>query len=167
MLGRIAKLRAARLLWANAVRACGGNDDSQRMRLHTQTARRYRTKRDSWNNMLRATGEVFAAAAGGAESIAVTSFTLEQGIHDPLADRVACTTQQVLREESHLHRVVDPAGGSWFIERLTLDLAQHAWQKVQAIERAGGMIHQLQAGTVQAELASRRRHCAHAARGTG
>ncbi|MEM8606667.1 MAG: methylmalonyl-CoA mutase family protein [Myxococcota bacterium] len=144
--GQVAKLRAARLLWAKVVTAAGGEPASAAMRIHARTSRFTKTKRDPWVNMLRSTAECTAAILGGAESIATRPFDAEIGTPDKLALRVARNTQFVLREESHLDAVVDPAGGSWFVEHLTTELARRAWEEFQAIEREGGLVAALASG---------------------
>ncbi|MBC7170955.1 MAG: methylmalonyl-CoA mutase, partial [Polyangiaceae bacterium] len=146
--GQIAKLRAARLLWSKVVGAAGGSAEAQAMALHARTATFTKSARDPWVNMLRGTAESFAAIAGGADSVATAPFDELLGPSDAFARRVARNTQLVLREESHLHRVVDPAGGSYYIEALTDDLARAAWEAFRAIEREGGMEHALPLGYV-------------------
>ena len=110
------------------------------MQIHGRTSRFTKTQRDPWVNMLRATAECTAAVLGGAQSIATAPFDSAIGPADELAQRVARNTQVVLREESHLGKVADPAGGSWFIERLTSDLARAAWDEFRSIEAAGGIV---------------------------
>jgi methylmalonyl-CoA mutase len=148
----IAKLRAARRLWARVVEACGGGEDARRMAVHVRTARRVLTTRDPWVNMLRNNVCCFAGAVAGADSITTAPFDAAIGQPDEFSRRVARNTQLLLREESHLHRVVDPAGGSWFIEKLTDGLAGKAWSILQDIERQGGMSKVLLSGRVAAEI---------------
>ncbi|MDX6750926.1 methylmalonyl-CoA mutase family protein [Geminicoccaceae bacterium 1502E] len=145
----IAKLRAARQLWARIVELAGGKEAARRMHLHAETARRMMARRDVWVNMLRCTIAGFAAGVGGADAVGVLPFDHELGLPDRFARRIARNTQLVLIEESNLHRVVDPAGGSWFVESMTADLAARAWELLQQIERAGGMAAALRAGLVQ------------------
>lgn len=144
----IAKLRAARRLWYRVVEASGGTPDSARMRMHVRTGRRIQTARDPWVNMLRNTAACFAASVAGAQSIATEPFDAALGQPDAFSRRIARNTQIVLNEESHLGRVIDPAGGSHFIERLTEDLASKAWALFQEIERAGGMVAGLRSGDI-------------------
>ena len=96
--------------------------------------------------MLRATAECTAAVFGGAQSVSTLPFDCVLGTPDELARRVARNTQVVLREESHLDAVADPAGGSWFVESLTEDLARAAWAEVQSVEAAGGIVKVLGSG---------------------
>jgi methylmalonyl-CoA mutase len=98
--------------------------------------------------MLRGTAESFAAAVGGAESVATAPFDECVGPSDAFARRIARNTQLVLREESHLHRVLDPAGGSYYLEKLTDELARAAWAAFREVERLGGMERALTLGHV-------------------
>jgi len=143
---QVAKLRAARWLWAKVVMTAGGDAAAAAMQLHCRTSRFTKTLRDPWVNMLRATAECTAAILGGAASIATLPFDCLLGPPDELAQRVARNTQVVLREESHLGEVVDPAGGSWFVERLTRDLARAAWSELRSIEAGGGIVAALGSG---------------------
>jgi methylmalonyl-CoA mutase len=143
---QIAKLRAARWLWAKVVTTAGGEPSAAAMQIHCRTSRFTKTQRDPWVNMLRTTAECTAAVLGGAQSVATLPFDREIGPPDDLARRVARNTQIVLRDESHLGEVVDPAGGSWFIDQLTNDLARAAWDELRSIEAAGGMVAALGSG---------------------
>lgn len=145
---QIAKLRAARQLWAKVVTACGGGLDGAAMYVHARTARFTKSRRDPWVNMLRSTAECTAAVLGGAQSVATLPFDEAIGTPDALARRVARNTQVVLREESHLDAVVDPAGGSWFVETLTDELSRAAWSELQRVEAAGGVVDALGSGLI-------------------
>jgi len=142
----IAKLRAARWLWAKVVVTAGAEADAGAMQMHARTSRFTKAERDPWVNMLRATAECTAAVLGGAQSVATLPFDCVIGPADELARRVARNTQVVLREEAHLGKVADPAGGSWFVESLTNDLARAAWAELQSIEGAGGIVAVLGSG---------------------
>ena len=150
----IAKLRALRWVWAKAVAALGGDASDQRMSLHASSDQASRSRHDPWVNMLRGTGETFAAAVGGADSISVVPFDAAVGESDGLARRVARNTQHVLRDESYLDRVDDPAAGSYAFEHLTEGIAREAWAEVQDIEREGGMERALLTGRVARSIAS-------------
>ena len=115
------------------------------------------TRVDPHVNILRGTVAAFAAAAGGAGSITVLPFDHALGLPTPLARRIARNTQLVLLEEAQLGRVLDPAGGSWFVERLTEELATKAWSLVQEIERRGGMLAALRQGWPQEQVAASRK----------
>jgi methylmalonyl-CoA mutase len=150
---QIAKLRAARVLWSKVVAAAGGSAIAQRMSLHARTATFTKSARDPWVNMLRGTAESFAAIAGGADSVSTAPFDECLGPSDAFARRIARNTQLVLREESNLHRVIDPAGGSYYVEALTDSLARAAWDAFREVERLGGMEQALPLGHVAKVLA--------------
>jgi methylmalonyl-CoA mutase len=152
----IAKLRAARALWAEVMAACGVSPDARGMRLQAITGARMMTRYDPWSNILRGTAACFAAAAGGADVVTVLPFTAPLGEASPLARRMARNTQLILMEESGLGRVADPAGGSFAVERLTADIAAAAWERFQSIEAVGGMAQALRGGLVQDAVAETR-----------
>ncbi|MDQ1721049.1 MAG: methylmalonyl-CoA mutase, partial [Pseudonocardiales bacterium] len=112
------------------------------------------SRRDPWVNMLRATIGCFAAAVGGADSITVTPFDAAIGLEDDFGRRIARNTQSILHDESSLARVLDPAGGSWYLESLTEQLAEVAWDKFTAIERGGGAVAALESGALAGMLAA-------------
>lgn len=149
----IAKLRAARLLWARLVAALGGSEAAQRASLHVRTSLFNKTAYDPYVNMLRTTVESFASVLGGCDSLQVGAFDEVVRTPDEFSQRVARNQQLLLREECHLTKVIDPAGGSWFVETLTDDLARRAWALFQEIEKLGGMAKAMQAGWPQAEVA--------------
>ncbi|MDX3183368.1 methylmalonyl-CoA mutase family protein [Streptomyces sp. ME02-7008A-1] len=149
----IAKLRAARRLWARVAEVCGA-PDAGAQRQHAVTSSVMMTRRDPWVNMLRTTLACLGAGVGGAESVTVLPFDHALGLPDAFARRIARNTSTILMEESHLARVTDPAGGSWYVERLTDELASSAWAFFQEIERAGGQAGALRSGMVQERLAA-------------
>jgi methylmalonyl-CoA mutase len=151
----IAKLRAARLLWARVMEACGAAPAQRAMALQAITSRRMMTRHDAWTNILRATAACFAAAAGGADVITVLPMTTPLGEASAQARRLARNTQIILMEESHLGRVADPGGGAFAIERLTADLAETAWGLFQKIEAEGGIAACLRAGSFQKDVAAK------------
>ncbi|MEV0383867.1 methylmalonyl-CoA mutase subunit beta [Nonomuraea sp. NPDC050643] len=134
----IAKLRAARRLWARVAEVCGA-PEAGGQRQHAVTSAAMMTARDPWVNMLRTTLACFAAGVGGAEAVTVQPFDACLGLPDAFSRRIARNTQSLLLEESGLGRVIDPAGGSWYVERRTADLAEAAWAWFQEIEAAGGI----------------------------
>jgi methylmalonyl-CoA mutase len=150
----IAKLRAGRRLVWQVASACGAGDAAGRVQLASATAWRMLARRDPWVNMLRAAVGCAAAGMGGADAIVVLPFTWPIGKPDAFARRIARNTQIVLLEESGLGRVADPAGGSWYVERLTDDLARKAWAIFQEWEGAGGMAAALGSGLVQDQIAA-------------
>ncbi len=155
----IAKLRAARMLWWQVVHALGDDGAATAMRIHARTSRLSQTAFDPHVNILRAATEALAAIIGGCDSLHVAPFDDALGPPSELARRLARNTQLILREEVHLHEVIDPAGGSWFVESLTHQLAERGWALFQEIEAAGGMLAALEAGEIQdavAPVAARR-----------
>lgn len=155
-----AKLRAARRLVWRIADACGASDAAGQTHMTAITAWRMLARRDPWTNIMRATLACSGAAIGGANSIVVLPFTYPLGKTDRFARRIARNVQIVLQEESSLGRVIDPAGGSWYVENLTNDLAQRAWEIFQDIETKGGMAAALTSGYLQDaidEVAEKRR----------
>lgn len=149
---QIAKLRALRLLVAKVVKAAGGSPAAQNVRIHARNGEFTKSQRDPWVNMLRGTAESFAAAVGGADSVATTPFDAAHGASDAFARRIARNTQLVLREEAKVGEVIDPAGGSYFIERLTETMARAAWEAFRELERRGGMQQALVSGYVASRI---------------
>src|SRR6202012_2036310 len=139
-----------------------GEPDCGAAVVHAETSLPMMTQRDPWVNMLRSTLAAFGAGVGGADSVVVFPFDVAieggfPGLATSFARRIARNTQLLLLEESHVGRVLDPAGGSWFVEHLTEQLAQEAWQHFQAIEANGGFVEARDyiAGQI-AEIAARR-----------
>lgn len=149
----IAKMRAARRLWARVAEVCGAAR-SGAQRQHAVTSPVMMTRRDPWVNMLRTTLACLGAGVGGADTVTVLPFDHALGLPDAFARRIARNTSTILVEESHLARVIDPAGGSWYVERLTDELAESAWAFFQEIERAGGQAAALESGMVSERLAA-------------
>lgn len=150
----IAKLRAARQLWARVTGALGGNVKFARpMEIHAVTSPRTVARRDPWINLVRATAQAMAAAIGGADQITMLPFDAAIGPEDDVARRLALNTQAILQAESHLGRILDAAGGSYYVEKLTDELARCAWALFQDIERNGGMGRALVEGRIQAQVA--------------
>ncbi|MEU9886012.1 methylmalonyl-CoA mutase subunit beta [Sphaerisporangium sp. NPDC051011] len=133
----IAKFRAARRLWARVAEACGVPGHGGQVQ-HAVTSSAMMTARDPWVNMLRTTLACFGAGTGGAQAVTVQPFDARLGLPDAFARRIARNTHSLLVEEAGVAHVLDPAGGSWYVERLTADLAEAAWAWFQDIERAGG-----------------------------
>ncbi|MDT4957597.1 MAG: methylmalonyl-CoA mutase [Pseudonocardiales bacterium] len=152
----IAKLRAARRVWDRIAELSGASADRRGQRQHAVTSAAMMTRRDPWVNLLRTTIACFAAAVGGAEAITVVPFDAAIGLPDELSRRIARNTQSVLHDESSLARVIDAAGGSWYIESLTDALAGAAWSRFTAIERAGGALAALDDGMIEGMLAAAR-----------
>ncbi|MGW2825266.1 methylmalonyl-CoA mutase family protein [Streptomyces sp. NPDC001443] len=149
----IAKLRAARRLWARVAEACGTPGAGAQVQ-HAVSSPVMMSRRDPWVNMLRTTVATLAAGVGGADSVTVLPFDDSLGLPDAFARRIARNTSTILVEESHLARVIDPAGGSWYVERLTDELAQAGWEFFQWIEGLGGQAAALRSGRLPEELAA-------------
>ncbi|WNG95194.1 methylmalonyl-CoA mutase small subunit [Mycobacterium sp. ITM-2016-00318] len=140
----IAKFRVLRLLWARVAEVVG-EPEAGAARVHAVTSMPMMAQRDPWVNMLRTTVAAFGAGVGGADTVLVQPFDAAipgglPGTAASFARRIARNTQLLLLEESHLGRVLDPAGGSWFVEDLTKRLAETAWQHFQQIEAMGGFV---------------------------
>ncbi len=140
----IAKMRAFRELWARVAEVVGEPESGAAV-VHAETSLPMMTQRDPWVNMLRTTLAAFAAGAGGADTVLVFPFDVAipggfPGMATSFARRMARNTQLLLLEESHVGRILDPAGGSWFVEDLTEQLAQQAWRHFQSIETHGGFV---------------------------
>ncbi len=138
----IAKLRALRQLWARVAEVAGA-PEAGGATVHAVTSLPMMAQRDPWVNMLRTTVAAFGAGVGGADTVLVHPFDVAidggyPGTARTFARRIARNTQLLLLEESHLGRVLDPAGGSWFVEDLTRSVAEAAWRNFQEIEAAGG-----------------------------
>ena len=141
----VAKVRAARALWARITDACGVCVPAV---IEARSSRRMLTRADAWTNLLRLTSAGFAGGVGGADAVVLGAFTDAIGLPTTFARRQARNTQLVLMEESHLGRVADPAGGAWYLDTLTDQLARAAWGGFQAIEAAGGIVRALESGLV-------------------
>ena len=140
----LAKMRALRQLWARVAEVVGDPGGGAAV-VHAETSLPMMTRRDPWVNMLRCTLAAFGAGVGGADTVLVFPFDAAipggfPGTAASFARRIARNTQLLLLEESHVGRVLDPAGGSWFVEDLTAQLARRAWQHFQAIESRGGFV---------------------------
>jgi len=149
----VAKVRAAKAMWARLTEACGV---SVAPTIEARSSRRMLAKADAWTNLLRLTSAGFAGAVGGADAILLDAFTDAIGLPTAFARRQARNTQLVLMEESHLGRVADPAGGAWYLDSLTDQMARAAWAGFQAIEAAGGIIKALESGLVADAVAKTR-----------
>jgi methylmalonyl-CoA mutase len=147
----MAKLRAARRLWARVGEVLGIVTPQ---RQHAVTSSVMLTRRDPWVNMLRGTIACFAAGVGGADAVTVVPFDGAVGADTGFSRRVARNTQAILLDESHVAGVIDPAGGSWYLESRTEELARCAWAVFTELERAGGIEVELAAGALADRLAA-------------
>ena len=150
----IARLRALRRLWARVGEVSGVPAANRGAVQHAVTSLRMVTRDDPWVNLLRGTIATLSAAVGGAESITCLPFDTAQGLPNEFSRRMARNTQLVAADESNIGRVGDPAGGSWYVESLTNQLAEKAWAEFQGIEAAGGMADALGSGRVAEAIAT-------------
>ena len=146
---QIAKLRAVRPLWAQIVKAFGGNAEAQKMRIHARPALFFKTVYDPYVNMLRNTTEIFSGVVGGIDSFESAPFDEPIRKGDEFSRRIARNVQIMLQEEFGLLQPIDPAGGSWAVETLTRQMKEKIWAAFQGIEKEGGIAAALRAGTVQ------------------
>ncbi len=143
----IAKIRAARWLWSKVASAYGV--ENAPVHIHASTSKWNKTTYDAHTNMLRVTSEAFAAVVAGVDSLHIGPFDEISGKTDDFSRRIARNLHTILREECGLDQVIDPAGGSTYIEWLTDKIAAKSWEIFQDIEKQGGMLAALEAGTVQ------------------
>ena len=157
----LAKFRAARMLWAQIVDQYNPESlDSCKMMAHAATSRFNMTVYDAHVNLLRSQTEAMSAALAGVDSITSTPFDVTYKMPDDFSERIARNQQFLLKEESHLDKVVDPAGGSYYVETLTVSLGQEAWKLFLDVEDKGGFLACVNDGSVQAAVreTSERRH---------
>ncbi len=145
----IAKFRAARMLWAQIVKQYGVDNDGCKMTVHAETSKFNQTIYDAYVNLLRSQTECMSAAIAGVDSITVTPFDTPYKTPDDFSERIARNQQFLLKEESHLDKVVDPAGGSYYVEILTVAIAEQAWKVFLGVVDAGGFLAQVNDGAVQ------------------
>ncbi|HEX6979321.1 MAG TPA: methylmalonyl-CoA mutase [Alphaproteobacteria bacterium] len=143
----IAKLRAARLLWARLMAPFGPkNPMSLALRTHCQTSGVSLTEQDPYNNIIRTTIEALAGVLGGTQSLHTNSFDEALALPTPFSARIARNTQLIIAEETGIPRVIDPLGGSYYVEHLTHSVANEAWKLIQEVEAMGGMTKAVEAG---------------------
>ncbi|PLR76505.1 methylmalonyl-CoA mutase [Bacillus sp. V3-13] len=149
----VAKLRAARLLWLKVAEAFGAGPGSGKAVIAAETSAFTKTVYDPHVNMLRSGNEAFAAVLGGVQYLHVSPYNDPEGSPNPLAERIARNTQLLLKEEAYLNKVADPAGGSWYIEQLTDELAKKAWEMFLEIDEKNGIADVLRSGWLQEKVA--------------
>lgn len=143
----VAKLRAARLLWSRIVSEFEpGNERSKMLRTHCQTSGWSLTEQDPYNNVVRTTIEAMAAVFGGTQSLHTNSFDEAIALPTEFSSRIARNTQLIVQEETGITKVVDPWGGSYFMESLTADIADKAWSLIEEVEEKGGMAKAVESG---------------------
>ena len=150
----IAKLRAARLLWSKIVEQYHPEDPSaMEMEIHSRTARWNKTLYDPYVNLLRTTTEGMSAILGNTDTLSVLPFDLAYESSGEFSERIAQNQQMILREESYLDHIVDPASGSYYIETLTHSIAANAWELFKQVGEKGGMIEAVKSGLIQETVA--------------
>ncbi len=148
----LAKFRAGRMLWAEIVKAYNAAEENCKMFVHAVTSKFNQTLYDSHVNLLRSMTETMSAALAGVDSLETLPFDLCYKTPDEFSERIARNQQVLLREESHLNKVVDPAGGSYYIETLTASIAEQAWKVFNEVEDNGGFAAMLAKGEIQAKV---------------
>ena len=148
----LAKFRAARMLWAEIVKAFGAAEEDCKMYVHAVTSMFNQTIYDAHVNLLRTMTETMSAALAGVDSLETLPFDLCFKTPDEFSERIARNQQVLLREESHLDKVVDPAGGSYYIETLTASIAEQSWKLFNEVENEDGFAALVANGTVQTKV---------------
>ena len=149
----IAKFRAARVLWANVVAAYGAECKcAKKMVIRATTSEWNQTVYDAYVNMLRGTSEAMSAAVAGVDFLEVLPFDFAFRTPNDFSKRIARNVQNILKQEAHFDKVVDPAEGSYYVENLTNSLAQAAWDLFKSVEDGGGYVAKFKEGAVQAAV---------------
>ena len=151
---QIAKLRAIRPIWAQIVEAFGGSTEAQRMHIHARPALFFKTVYDPYVNMLRNTTEIFSGVVGGLDSYENAPFDEPIRKGDEFSRRIARNVQVILQEEFGLLSPIDPAGGSWAVERLTKQIKEKIWAEFQVVEKDGGIVADLASSRPQQAIAA-------------
>jgi methylmalonyl-CoA mutase len=149
----IAKMRAARLLWARIMKGVGAkNPKSLMLRTHCQTSGWSLTEQDPYNNVVRTTIEAMAAVFGGTQSLHTNSFDEAIALPTEFSARIARNTQLIIQEETHITSVVDPWAGSYLMEKLTQDMADAAWTIIEEVQALGGMTRAVDSGWAKLKI---------------
>ena len=149
----VAKMRAARLLWARLMKGVGAKKPKSLMlRTHCQTSGWSLTEQDPYNNIVRTTIEAMAAVFGGTQSLHTNSFDEAIALPTEFSARIARNTQLIIQEETHITSVVDPWAGSYMMERLTQDMADQAWTIIEEVEALGGMTRAVDSGWAKLKI---------------
>ena len=149
----IAKFRAARLLWTRMVEQYRPKrEESLKLFIHATTASWNKSIFDPHVNILRTTTEGMSAAIGNADSLTILPFDITYKEPDEISRRIARNQQLILKEESYLNKIIDPAGGAYYVENLTHSIASHAWDLFKIVENRGGMLECIKSGFIQDEV---------------
>ena len=149
----IAKLRAVKMVWAQVVKAYGGDEEAQKIDIYARTSKFTYTVNDPYVNVLRSTTQAFSAVVGGIDEMEVAPFDEAIGASCEQSRRIARNQQIMMQNEFNLLQPVDPAGGSWYVEYLTNKVANMIWEAVQAVDAEGGIVELLKQGKVQDAIA--------------
>jgi Methylmalonyl-CoA mutase, N-terminal domain/subunit len=148
----IAKIRAARIIWAQIVKEFGGSDEEGKADIYARTSYFTKTIYDPYVNMLRTTTEAFSGAVAGVNEMMVAPFDEPIRSSDEFSRRISRNTQIMMQEEFNLLQPIDPAGGSWYLETLTDQVARQSWEIMQKLEAQGGILKALKVGMIQEKV---------------
>lgn len=148
----IAKLRAARILWSKIIESYGGNEISRKANITSITSSYNKSTLDPYVNILRTTTEAFSAVLGGTDNIQTNPFDDLNRLPDEFSQRIARNIQIILNSETNLYRLIDPAGGSYYIENLTKQIAQESFKMIKDIIAKGGMLNMLKEEYIHNEI---------------
>ena len=149
----VAKLRAARILWSNIMKEFNPKKSSSSLlRVHCQTSGVSLQEKDPYNNIIRTSYEALAAALGGTQSLHTNAFDEAMGLPTEFSSKIARNTQLIMQEELGITKVIDPLAGSYYVENLTNELTQKAWELIQEVENLGGMTEAVSAGLPKSRI---------------
>ena len=149
----VSKLRAARILWSKIMKEFNPkNPSSSLLRVHCQTSGVSLQEKDPYNNIVRTSYEALAATLGGTQSLHTNAFDEAMGLPTEFSSRIARNTQLILQEELGITKVIDPLAGSYYVENLTNELTQKAWELIQEVENLGGMTEAVSAGLPKSRI---------------
>ena len=149
----VAKLRAARILWSKIMKEFNPKKPSSSLlRVHCQTSGVSLQEKDPYNNIVRTSYEALAATLGGTQSLHTNAFDEAMGLPTEFSSRIARNTQLIMQEELGITKVIDPLAGSYYVENLTNELTQKAWELIQEVENLGGMTEAVSAGLPKSRI---------------
>ena len=149
----VAKLRAARILWSKIMKEFNPKKPSSSLlRVHCQTSGVSLQEKDPYNNIVRTSYEALAATLGGTQSLHTNAFDEAMGLPTEFSSRIARNTQLIMQEELGITKVIDPLAGSYYVENLTNELTQRAWELIQEVENLGGMTEAVSAGLPKSRI---------------
>ncbi len=148
----IAKLRSLKMVWAQIVKNCGGDEQAQKVNVYVSTSSFCQTQYDPYVNLLRAATQSFSAVVGGMDGMFVKPFDHCLRPSDEFSRRIARNIQIMEQHEFNFMQIIDPVGGSWYVEPLCEEFTDKAWKKFQEIEEHGGLLKALESGKVQAAI---------------